>query len=63
MNLFAYGTLMFPEVWRQVVGTPHSGTPAAAHGYAAYRVKNAVYPGLVCEEDSSTSGQVFRGPR
>ena len=61
MHLFAYGTLMFPEIWHQVAGTPHIGTPAAVHGYAAYRVKNAVYPGLVAEAGSSTGGEVFEG--
>lgn len=61
MNLFTYGTLMFPPVWQRVVGLAVEATPATAHGFAAYTVGGEVYPGLVPEAGASTPGVVYVG--
>jgi gamma-glutamylcyclotransferase (GGCT)/AIG2-like uncharacterized protein YtfP len=50
MNLFTYGTLMFPEIWRRVVGRPFVTVPAMLAGYAVYRVAGGVYPVMVQAE-------------
>jgi gamma-glutamylcyclotransferase (GGCT)/AIG2-like uncharacterized protein YtfP len=47
MHLFTYGTLMFPEVWQAVVGRQFETTPAQLPGYQIFRVRDAVYPGII----------------
>jgi gamma-glutamylcyclotransferase (GGCT)/AIG2-like uncharacterized protein YtfP len=47
MNIFTYGTLMFPEVWRAVVGREFPAVAGALRGYSAFRVRDAVYPGVL----------------
>lgn len=62
MNLFAYGTLMFPEVWDRVVGKPFKAEPATLAGFAVRRVRGDVYPVLVRAEGRNeiVSGLVYR---
>jgi len=60
MHLFTYGTLMFPEVWQMVVGLEVGGRgsatlPAALAGYEIYRIRDAVYPGIIAAESALTS--------
>lgn len=50
MNLFTYGTLMFPEVWQRISIGEFPSQPATLRGYAMYRVKDAVYPGIILSE-------------
>jgi gamma-glutamylcyclotransferase (GGCT)/AIG2-like uncharacterized protein YtfP len=45
MHVFAYGTLMFPEIWTAVTGLESAGVPGLLRGYAAYRVRDAEFPG------------------
>lgn len=47
MNLFAYGTLMWPEVLETVIGRRVGGMPATLHGFRRLRVKEKLYPALV----------------
>jgi gamma-glutamylcyclotransferase (GGCT)/AIG2-like uncharacterized protein YtfP len=47
MNLFTYGTLMFPEVWKRIDIGEFVSTPAILHGFAIYRVRDTVFPGIV----------------
>ena len=51
MNVFTYGTLMFPEVWQAVVGQAFRAVAGRAAGFAVYRVCDAVYPGIVAKVD------------
>jgi gamma-glutamylcyclotransferase (GGCT)/AIG2-like uncharacterized protein YtfP len=61
MNLFAYGTLMFPEVWEQVVGRPFAAERATISGFAVRRVVDDVYPVLIhADKNSGVDGLVFR---
>lgn len=46
-HLFAYGTLMWPEVLEAVIGRAPSGTPVTLHGFLRLRVKEEFYPALV----------------
>ena len=53
MRLFTYGTLTFPEVWQRIsVGTFPSRT-AVLKGYSLFRVKEAVYPGIIRSNSAS----------
>jgi gamma-glutamylcyclotransferase (GGCT)/AIG2-like uncharacterized protein YtfP len=55
MHLFTYGTLMFPEIWQAVVGKDFKTTPAHLPGHEIYRVRNAVYPGIIAAPNHSLS--------
>jgi hypothetical protein len=46
-HLFTYGTLMFPEVWQAVVGKEFQTLPAQLPNFQIFRVKDAVYPGII----------------
>ncbi len=46
MNVFTYGTLMFPEVWRTVVGNQFEMVEATLPGYQIFRIRDAVFPGI-----------------
>lgn len=61
MNLFAYGTLTFPAIWRAVVGREAAGEPALARGFAVYRAPGDVYPVMVRSGASDLArGVVYR---
>jgi gamma-glutamylcyclotransferase (GGCT)/AIG2-like uncharacterized protein YtfP len=60
MHVFTYGTLMFPEVWQAVVGRPFATVEATVLGYAIFRVRDAVFPGIVAaSERDSVRGVVY----
>jgi gamma-glutamylcyclotransferase (GGCT)/AIG2-like uncharacterized protein YtfP len=56
MHVFTYGTLMFLDVWRTVVGREFRTVEGAAAGFAIFRVANAVFPGIV-EVDAAAGVQ------
>ncbi|BBO33138.1 gamma-glutamylcyclotransferase family protein [Lacipirellula parvula] len=43
-NLFAYGTLMFPEVWERVVDGRYRQAPATVRGMQVVRAAGKLYP-------------------
>lgn len=45
--LFAYGTLMFPEVRRRVLGREVRACAGYVSGFVRYRLRGLVYPGVV----------------
>jgi gamma-glutamylcyclotransferase (GGCT)/AIG2-like uncharacterized protein YtfP len=47
MHVFTYGTLMFPEVWQAVVGRSFATVEGNAAGFEVFRVRNAVFPGII----------------
>lgn len=60
MHVFTYGTLMFPEVWQAVVGRTFAAVEGRAARYAIYRVRDAVFPGIVPAGDlDSVRGVVY----
>jgi gamma-glutamylcyclotransferase (GGCT)/AIG2-like uncharacterized protein YtfP len=59
MHVFTYGTLMFPEVWRSVVGRTFATVEGSAAGYAIFRVQDAVFPGIVEAADDAVRGVVY----
>ena len=60
-RLFCYGTLQLPEVMKAVTGQTYHGVNARLPGYAIYRVKEALYPGIIESPDHETSGILYRG--
>lgn len=59
MNLFTYGSLMFPEVWRPVAGGEYTGVAATLSDHAAWKVRGASYPGLVPASGRTTAGVLY----
>jgi gamma-glutamylcyclotransferase (GGCT)/AIG2-like uncharacterized protein YtfP len=59
MHVFAYGTLMFPEVWREVTGLNSVGVEGLLQGFAAYRVRDAVFPGIIRSPGSVVPGILY----
>src|SRR3954447_17177619 len=60
MHVFTYGTLMFPEVWLAVVGREFDNTEGMVSGFAIFRVRDALFPGIApAGEESSVRGVVY----
>lgn len=59
MNIFTYGSLMFPPVWEKVTGCPAAGKPARLAGFSARRICDQSYPALVEEAGSVVDGIVY----
>ena len=57
MHLFAYGTLMFPEIWRRVVGREFGSQAAELVGFVVLQAQDDVYPVML----RSTSLDRVRG--
>ena len=61
MNLFTYGTLVFPEVWQRIAVREAVAEPAVLAGFAIYRVRGAVFPGIVREDSlDGVQGVLYR---
>ncbi len=59
MNLFAYGTLMVPEILAMAAGRAHTGENARLAGYARYKLKEKHYPALIPASGETTDGIVY----
>jgi gamma-glutamylcyclotransferase (GGCT)/AIG2-like uncharacterized protein YtfP len=60
-RIFAYGTLAAEAVMRVLLGRVPPAAPARLEGYARYRVRGRVYPGIVAEPGAHTDGVVYEG--
>lgn len=58
-RLFAYGTLMIPEVFERVTGRPAPASPATLLGFVRRRVRGACYPGLRPEPGGRVEGTLY----
>lgn len=61
LPLFAYGTLMFPEVISAVVGRSPAGLAAEIVGYKNYCVKSRSFPGLLYVGEGTVTGVLYPG--
>jgi gamma-glutamylcyclotransferase (GGCT)/AIG2-like uncharacterized protein YtfP len=61
MHLFAYGTLMCPDIMTEVSGLQLPTTFATLRGYRRLRVKGEDYPALVPDATGLVSGVIYRG--
>ena len=59
--LFAYGTLMFPQVFRHVTGRHAVGRPAELSGFGRFRLHGRSYPGLVPMSGERVRGLLYEG--
>ena len=59
-NLFAYGTLCFASVMRQVANVSTPPVRARLKGFACFGVKGELYPAIVPHEGSEVFGLLYR---
>ena len=59
-NVFAYGTLIFPEVIKAVSGKRLVGEPAKLNSYKRRVLKDKIYPGVLKDEVSSVEGVLYK---
>ena len=60
-RLFAYGTLMLPEVMEIVAGPGRSALPAVLAGHRRRRLHGEVFPALVPDAGESVAGVLWDG--
>ncbi|MFH8371610.1 GNAT family N-acetyltransferase [Streptomyces sp. NPDC018031] len=60
-ELFAYGSLQFPEVLRPLLGRVPESRPAALPGWRAAELADRLYPGLVPAAGDSAPGRLLTG--
>lgn len=59
MNIFAYGTLLIPDVMYAVTAREFRFKNAILRGYARFRVKGESYPGIIPVADAVTIGIIY----
>jgi len=59
MNIFTYGSLMFPSVMRAVTDHEFPSLKARLRDYARYKVIGEAYPGLTPLEGAVTEGVLY----
>lgn len=60
-NLFVYGSLMFDEVWDNLIRRKHQKRSATAYGYGRFTVTGETYPGLTRRLHSEVQGVLITG--
>ncbi len=60
MNLFTYGTLMFPEVWARAARETCDSRKAVLRGYEARKLQGVTFPGLIEAPGVETPGLLYR---
>ncbi|SFM48395.1 gamma-glutamylcyclotransferase family protein [Thermodesulforhabdus norvegica] len=60
-NLFAYGTLMCPEIMLEVCGTVLASRRALLRGFSRYRIRDEFYPGILPDPGGFVGGVVYFG--
>lgn len=61
MPLFTYGTLLFPEVLRALLGRVPQSQSASAAGWRVAALANRSYPGLVEAPGEISHGRLLTG--
>jgi gamma-glutamylcyclotransferase (GGCT)/AIG2-like uncharacterized protein YtfP len=59
MNIFAYGTLLIPDVMYAVTTREFRFKDAILRGYARFTVKGESYPGIIPVTDAITQGIIY----
>eukprot|EP01137_Pigoraptor_chileana_P020132 Opistho-2@82101 len=60
LALFVYGTLMYPEVIRKVIGRVPEFQSAVVEGYHRFKIDRREYPAIAPTEGASVSGFIVR---
>lgn len=60
-RLFCYGTLQNDAIFSAITGVTPARQSAVLHGYACYRVKRALYPGVMVSGQGLVPGTLYHG--
>ena len=60
-RLFAYGTLMFPQVFEAICKLTRPHDAACLHGYARFQVQDHVFQGIVPNPHANVHGRLIDG--
>jgi gamma-glutamylcyclotransferase (GGCT)/AIG2-like uncharacterized protein YtfP len=60
VNVFAYGTLQFPEIMQAVTERVFASEPASLPGHHRLALEGRAYPGVVPAPGQTTRGVVYR---
>lgn len=58
-HIFTYGSLMFPQVWQQVVRGVYRFAPARLDAYARFAIVGETYPGLILRAGAQVDGILY----
>ena len=58
-NIFVYGTLMFDEVWQQLIPNRYSKIDAELEDYIRLKVREENYPGIIPSGGSKVTGELI----
>ncbi len=61
MNVFAYGSLMFDEVWLGVVGRMVPSVTASLENFEAWKIAGEPFPGMAPASGHRVTGRVWSG--
>lgn len=61
VNLFVYGTLMYPELYRAITGMEPNYQSARLQGFAVRRLHGRPYPGLMASPGAEAVGLLVSG--
>ncbi len=61
LPLFVYGTLMWPDVLKAVIGRIPAMEDAILEGHRRLKIKNAIYPALIIAPSYTVKGKLIRG--
>ena len=59
MNVFVYGSLLFPEIAHGLCGKKLKSEDATLSGYARFALKGADYPVIIKKDNSTVKGKVL----
>ena len=59
INVFTYGSLMFPRIMEALVMKSYPQTHATLYNYMRKAVKNAIYPGIIPCQGHKVDGTVY----
>jgi gamma-glutamylcyclotransferase (GGCT)/AIG2-like uncharacterized protein YtfP len=59
IDLFVYGTLMAPALWRSIVAGNYCFEEGVLHDYLRKKVSGEVYPGLIPSTGASVKGILY----
>ena len=59
MNVFTYGSLMFPEIWQRTVRGRYQSTGARAHGFVRRAIIAQTYPGMMADARHTVDGVLY----
>jgi gamma-glutamylcyclotransferase (GGCT)/AIG2-like uncharacterized protein YtfP len=58
-NLFVYGTLLFPEILKKIVGREYNSVKAVLKDYRRFAVKDFDYPAIIEQKNGMVNGNLI----